>query len=154
MPLGGTGIDIGQCRIVELMLLLVGNGFSVGGRKDEAGLQAWSNDGGTVEIAALSADWGPLGLGLGGTLALDPDLQPIASFSANITGFTETLTALAATRVVKPSSAALASIGLGLLAKPEGPNNAPTVTVPVTIQNGLVYLSSFKLTKLPKLRLY
>jgi hypothetical protein len=89
-----------------------------------------------------------------GTVALDPALQPIASFTANITGFTETLDALAETHTVKASSAALASVGLGLLAKPEGLDNTPKVTVPITIQNGQVFVSAFKLMKMPMVRLY
>ncbi len=121
---------------------------------DEASLKAWSEDGGTIEVHELSTDWGPLGLGLGGTVTLDGDLQPIGSFSAKISGFGETIDALSASNAIKPTNAGLMNIALGLLAKPEGDNNTPTISVPMSIQNREVYVSSFKLAGMPLIRLY
>ncbi len=119
----------------------------------EASLSAWRDDGGTVEVKELSLDWGPLGLGLGGTLSLDDGLQPSGAFSARMTGYAETLQALAQTGAVSGGTARTATMGLGMIARPNEAG-VSTLSVPLTIQNRAVYLSPLKVATLPEIRLY
>ena len=121
---------------------------------DQQAVKAWRDAGGTVNMEELSAEWGPLGIGLGGTLALDNDFQPLGSFSAKVTGFVPALDALVAERGINPDKASLIKAGLGLIARPEGDGDIPTLTVPLTVQDRALYLASFKVVKLPEVRVY
>lgn len=110
----------------------------------------WRRDGGTVELHRLYLDWGPLEVEAGGTLALDAELQPMGALTATIRGFAETIDALVAKGLVKARDGATAKVVLGLLAKePEG-GGAPEVTVPLTVQNGRLYVGPVVLFRLPK----
>jgi hypothetical protein len=121
---------------------------------DQASLRTWSDAGGTVNVNEFSTEWGPLGGGLGGTMALDNDFQPLGSFSARITGFVPALDALAAEGGISPDKADLIKAGLGLIAQPEGDGNVPTLNVPLTIQDRALYVSSFRVLKLGQVHLY
>jgi hypothetical protein len=117
-------------------------------------LAQWRDNGGTVELHELSADWGPLGLGMGGTMALDNNFQPTGAFSAKVTGFSQIIEALEAAGWIKPGRGALMNVALGLIAKPEGEQHIPTLEAPLTIQDQTVYLGPVKLCAMPRLDLY
>jgi hypothetical protein len=117
---------------------------------NRAAAAAWRDTGGTVEIESLDLRWGPLKLVAVGTMALDENLQPLAALTATISGFNETIDALAGTGVLQKNEADSAKTLLGLLAKPPrllgGP---PEITVPVTIQNQRLSLGPVALMTLP-----
>ncbi|HYD99252.1 MAG TPA: DUF2125 domain-containing protein [Alphaproteobacteria bacterium] len=111
---------------------------------------AWSLDGGTVDVTNLAVAWGPLGLSGDGTLALDRELQPLAAATLKLVGAERLIDALAAGGAVRAKDAPLIKLGLGFLTKPEGPNNTPTVTAPLAVQNGAVFLGPVKLATMPR----
>ncbi len=121
---------------------------------NEASMAAWRDEGGTIEIRAFSGQWAQLNFGLGGTLALDSSFQPEGSFDAHIDGFDEAIDALAGTHAIKAQYSDLIKMGLSVIAKPVGDQNVPTLTVPLTIQDRVLYLSRFKIMKLPEVRLF
>lgn len=117
---------------------------------DAAGLKAWRDAGGTLNLPDLSLSWGPLSVRANGTMALDSDMQPEGAFSAHLTGFEQTIDALAATGWIKPSAASIAKLALGLAAMP-GADGKPTVQTPITIQNRRVSLGPAKLGQIPEI---
>jgi hypothetical protein len=119
----------------------------------EKSLATWRDNGGTLEVHELSADWGPLGFGMGGTVALDENFQPVGAFTASIAGYQDLTQALTANGSLKSSHASLINAALGLMAKPAGPDNIPTIEVPITIQGQTLYLGPFKLCAMPSLAL-
>ena len=121
---------------------------------NEASLAAWRDEGGTVEIRELSGQWAQLDFGLGGTLALDSVFQPEGSFNAHVQGFEAAIDALAGVRAIKPQYSDLIKMGLSVIAKPAGDQNVPTLMVPLTVQERVLYLSRFKIMKLPEVRLF
>jgi hypothetical protein len=134
--------------IEELRLRAAVKGTIPGGKR-RAALATWRDRGGTVEIEALGLDWGPLAVNGAGTLALDAELQPIGALTAKVQGYGEIVDALAASGALKAGDAALAKVGLGLLAKPAG-NGRPEIATPVTLQNGQLFLGPIRIADLPR----
>jgi len=111
---------------------------------------AWSTAGGTLELDHLALRWDTLRVTGSGTLALDPDLQPIGGFSGTIAGYDELLRGLVAAGRLRPGDARLAGFGLAMLAKP-GQDGRPEIATSFTIQNGEMYLGPAKLGKAPRI---
>ena len=109
----------------------------------------WRDDGGTVELERLVLEWGPLELEASGTLALDPAMQPIGSLTAEIRGYAETLDALVQAGAAPPRDAAIAKVVLNLLAKTPPDGGPPVLTVPLTAQDGRLFVGPVALLELP-----
>jgi len=121
-----------------------------GGSPPEA-LARWRDDGGTVEIQRLALGWGPLSVTADGTLALDEGLQPQAALSAHVTGYGETVDALLRAGMVKPRAAFIAKLALGAMAKTPANGGPPEIAVPVTIQDGKLYVGPAALLVMPRI---
>lgn len=111
--------------------------------------KTWREEGGTIEIHRLHLVWGPLEIEAGGTLALDSNLQPIGALSAIVRGFAETVDALVAGGMVRQAEGDNAKQVLGLLAKTPKRGGPPELTVPVTLQNGWIYVGPVALAQIP-----
>jgi hypothetical protein len=142
-PLGGT---IGQ---TALHIQLLG---APPAQWDDAGLKAWREAGGSVNVNALSLQWGQLAFSGNGTLALDKDMQPEGAFTAHLSGFEQALDSLAAAGWMKLSAASLAKLALGIASHP-GPDGKPSVDTPLTIQNHRISAGAIKLGQVPELKL-
>jgi len=129
-------------------------GVTVMGRVPTAPLRqaaaAWRDSGGTLELDHVGLRWGSLGVTGSGTLALDPDLQPIGGFSGTIGGYDELLRALVAGGRMRAGDARLAQFALGMLAK-AGPDGRPEIATSFTIQNGEMFLGPVKLGAAPRI---
>lgn len=115
-----------------------------------AALAAWAADGGTVEIDHLTLEWAPLALEADGTLALDPRGQPLAALSARVRGFPDLMDRLAAAGSMDAGAAAAAKLMLSLLAKPDR-TGRPAVAVPVSVQDGALWLGPARVAQVPPL---
>jgi hypothetical protein len=111
---------------------------------------AWRDSGGTIELDRFAARWGTLAVSGAGTLALDPDLQPIGGFSGAIEGYEELMAALVTAGRMRAGDARLARLALTMLAK-AGPNGRPAISTSFTIQNGEMFLGPAKLGKAPRI---
>lgn len=110
----------------------------------------WSADGGTVELDHVGVEWAPMALEAQGTLALDPARQPLASLTARIRGFGPLMDRLVAAHMVPADTASTVKTVLALMAKPD-PKGRPAVPVPVTLQDGGLYLGPARVARLPPL---
>ncbi len=120
-------------------------------RFDQAAVDAWRREGGTLELQWFQANWGALDLRAVGTATLDDQLRPLAALTADIRGFAEALDALASMGLVSNVAAATGHAAFSLIAKPSS-NGAPAVlTVPLTAQDGGLFLGPLRLTRLPAL---
>ncbi len=110
-------------------------------------LAAWSAAGGRIDPGHVAVRWGALSVDAVGTLTLDDELRPLAAMTAEIVGYAAVLEALAKTGAIKARDASFATTALGLLAKP-GPNGARVLTVPLTAQNGTLFVGPLALLSL------
>lgn len=120
---------------------------------DEAGIKAWREAGGTVNLNTLSLQWGQLSLSADGTLALDKEMQPEGAFTTHMTGYEQAIDSLAAAGWLKLGSASIAKLALGIASHP-GPDGKPSVNTPLTIQNRRISAGAIKLGQVPELKLY
>src|SRR3546814_20885801 len=73
-------------------------------------IEAWRQNGGTVEIPWLNLVWGPLDLRAKGTATLDGRMRPLGALTADIRGYRETLTAFSSAGLVPPDTALAAGV--------------------------------------------
>lgn len=112
-------------------------------------LATWRDGGGTLELKRLELAWGPLELSSNATLALDGNMQPEGAGTAKIRGYAETLDALVAQGLMKPQAGMFAKAALGLMAKTPAEGGAKVLTVPLTIENRVLYAGPIALLRLP-----
>jgi hypothetical protein len=103
-------------------------------------LARWRDDGGLLEVAALTLAWGPLELAAEGTAALDQELRPQGAFTARIHGLPDTLDAFAARGLIEPGVAVALRLMARTLAARRDAGGRAVVELPITLQDGLFYL--------------
>ncbi|MFQ5784589.1 MAG: DUF2125 domain-containing protein [Alphaproteobacteria bacterium] len=114
---------------------------------DAAALAAWSKAGGAIEVTALHLRWGDLALNGDGTLALDDQLRPLAAMSVTIRGYGSVLRMLADEGRMDANDASFATTMLNLMAR-HNAAGAKVLRVPLTAQNGTLYLGPLALFRL------
>lgn len=112
-------------------------------------LWAWMDNGGMIEVHKLEIVWPPISVTAAGSMALDEELQPSGTFSANIQGFFETLDILRAEGIVRSQDSAMAKIVLGLLTRPPPNGGPPELSVSMTINDQKLYAGPVMIMKLP-----
>ena len=120
-------------------------------RFDQASVDAWRREGGTLEVQWLQANWGALDLRAVGTASLDDQLRPLAALTADIRGLADALVALASMGLISKFAATTGSAAVGLMAKPSSDGGQPVLSVPLTAQDGGLFLGPLKLARLPSL---
>ena len=96
-----------------------------------AGIAAWRDDGGVIELENLEATMGAVDLRLDGTLALDREMRPLAALKARLQGYRELVEALVVSGHLSVFEGAAAKIGLSMMARKGG-----VLMLPLTAQNG------------------
>ena len=110
-------------------------------------LAEWRDGGGVLDITNLEIAWEPIAIVTEGSLTLDKDMYPLGSFTAEITGYQETLDYLVKSGLVKKKKAKAASFVLNLLTSPEE-YGGKRLTVPITLQNKVLSIGPAPLFKL------
>lgn len=113
-----------------------------------AALAAWRDAGGLLEVTDLALIWGPLDVRADGTLTLDTLLRPQGAFSARIAGLPELLDAAVAHGMMQPGTAAALNFAVLTLAEGRDATGRPIVRLPVTLQDGRVFLGPAPLGRL------
>ena len=112
-------------------------------------LTAWRDNGGTVEFTSIELQWGPVRMTADGTLALDSNLQPVASFVTRIAGLDQFVTAMENGGVMSPNDAAVARITLAVLTRASDDGGPDRAEIPVTVQQRILRLGPIALFKFP-----
>lgn len=143
-PLPGLPLDrvIGLAEITGRVL-----GAVPAGPAAEA-LARWSADGGTVELDHVTLEWAPMALEAQGTMALDPSGQPLASLTTRMRGFGPLMDRLADSGTIPADTANAAKMVLLLMAKPDA-KGRPSVPVPVSLQDGSLFLGPARVAQVP-----
>jgi hypothetical protein len=115
-------------------------------------LRAWRDEGGTLEVRHASLLWGPVNAEANGTLALDAQDRPLGAFAARWRGYNETIDALQAAGHLAPWPATGAKVALNALARQQ-PDGTKQIELPITLQDGRVYIAGLPLMRLQPLKL-
>lgn len=117
-----------------------------------AGLAAWRDSGGAIELRKLAVDFPPMTLNGDATVTLDQNLQPTAAGRFDVGGINTVIRSAAERGLLTPRAAALAQLIIaGLSMKNRTPGN-PKVRLPVSIQAGKIWLGPAAIAKMPTLR--
>jgi len=115
-------------------------------RPDRPHVEAWSRDGGVIEIDRAAIDWGPSSAVVEGTMTFDGDVQPTGAGTVIVKGAEAVIDAFAAR--LRPKAVASARMAVGMLARP-GADGENEVKVPITVQNRALFLGPARVAKLP-----
>jgi len=139
-------------RVVRTVRLdLTARGRLPGGRFGEA-LRSWRDEGGTLEVNHLKVRWGPVDADINGTLTLDAQDRPLGAFSGRWRGYNETIDALLVSGHIGPWPAAGTKVALGALARQQA-DGGRQIELPITLQDGRVYVVGLPVMRLSPLRL-
>ena len=114
-------------------------------------LEDWRANGGTVDLEWLHLAWGPVDLKSSGTLSLDATMRPIGALKADIAGYAEVIDAFVNAGMIGEDAGRLFTTGLSLIAKRPPSGGPPVISVPLTAQDGHLYLGPFRIAELPPL---
>ena len=149
----GLGEELGEnLAFLDIDASVVG---PIGGG-DEAGetIAAWRDAGGTLELADFRVRWGPLGIESNGTIALDGEMRPIAALTADIIGYGNVIDALIMSNMIPLGDAFIAKVAFNMLAERPEDGGPPVLrAVPVTAQDGTLFVGPVKVADLPPLDL-
>ena len=111
--------------------------------------RVWRSNGGKLELDPVALRWGPLDATGRATLTLDQALQPVIAGQITAAGLASVIEQLAQTGAMTRSAATAAQAMLVILSAPTGTG---PVTLPVTLQDGVVSIARIPLLRLMTLQ--
>jgi hypothetical protein len=105
-------------------------------RFEPGALAAWRDSGGVLDTHSLALDWGPVRIEADGALTLDAALRPQGAFTARIVGHDVLIDILRAEGTISKDVAKVLRFTFALLSVRPDDGGPPTLTIPITIQNG------------------
>jgi hypothetical protein len=110
--------------------------------------RAWRDWGGALSVHDLRLEWGPAELHGEARLGLDGDLQPVGTGRATVSGWAQTVDALAAGGIMQPGMAQTVKVVLGLMT----PSKAGALTLPLTLKDSTLSVGKIPLAQLRPVR--
>jgi hypothetical protein len=105
---------------------------------------------GPLQGETINLVWGALDLRANGTVALDERMRPLGALTADIRGYEETLEALAEAEILRRDILPASRVTLNLLARTDPNDGRRVLTVPLTAQDGALFLGPIKLSEIPE----
>lgn len=112
-------------------------------------LAQWRDGGGVVEVSELLVNWGPLAVTADTTITLDQDLQPLMAGTAIVRGHDQAIDALVVGGLMNQAQATTTKIALAAMADTD--EGGAKVRLPITIQDGFLYLGPLKVAAVPRI---
>jgi hypothetical protein len=113
--------------------------------------EEWRDSGGAITLRRIALGWGPLGVSGSASARLDAASRPEMTAKLRLVGLGETLSALAAARLITPQAARTATAVATLLSAAPKEGGAPGVEVPLTLRDGTLSLGVVPLMTIGKL---
>ena len=110
--------------------------------------RAWRDWGGTLSVHDLHLQWGPADLRAQARLGLDRDLQPEGRGSATLSGWSQTVDALAAGGTMPEGMAQTVKMVMALMAPAASADDGDTLTLPLTLKNSTISVGKIPLAQL------
>ena len=120
----------------------------------QKGFLEWAKGGGSIEVEKFGLGWAESRLIGSGTLALDPNFQPIGAFTTRITGHNAIIKKLLKQGAIRPNTALLSQLVLNSFSTKSLKNGENELNTPLTIQGGWLYIGPLKLFKIPEIKWY
>lgn len=115
-------------------------------------IASWRDEGGTIELSDVDVISGGVAVKGSGTVSLDGEMRPIGAGTANFRGIDQALERLIAGGQMSARDLPLAKLAFNALAKPDAKTGALTLTLPVTAENGFLFIGPIKVAPLRPLR--
>jgi hypothetical protein len=116
-----------------------------------AALQVWRDSGGEALLDSFDMEWGPLDLRGEGVLRLDDALRPEGELTVTASGMDATIDRLAAAGLINSGAVFAAKLAIETLGKREEGTGRRSLTVPINLRGGLLYLGPVALFPVPPL---
>ena len=115
-------------------------------------VRVWRDEGGTLELNSFRVRWGPLGIETNGTISLDGEMRPIDALTADIIGYGDVIDALIMSNMIPLGDAFLAKVAFNVIADKPDDGGPPVLrSVPVTAQDGGLFVGPVTVAKIPSL---
>lgn len=111
----------------------------------DAALAQWRDEGGTLDIAELTLDWGDAALGAQGSLSLDEALRPLGALTVTFSNPARLLDRLRSVGLVDAAMAARLRPLLEVLSGAQAGEGA--LSLPLSLQDGQVFLAGFPVAR-------
>jgi len=148
----GSTLFVGMPQIIESVLVKV----SVKGLIDvnspiEKSIKTWYQSDGVVDVDTLQIHWGDLKIESNGTFSLDPNMQPLAAFAAEIYGLDTLLTKLGEAGFIHKNLLPIIRTSLHFLKDSSGDQKKKSIyhKVAITLQDRELSIGSVPIAKLP-----
>ncbi len=112
-------------------------------------LARWRNLGGVIELRYINLGYAGIDLRMEGTLALDGELQPIASLTTRLQGYDSIITVMQDRGILGGPEALAARVVVGALSTADPATGEPSLDLAVTLQQRTVRAGPFVLGKIP-----
>ncbi len=148
LGLSGVPLPPGTALVAELLgprlerLHLVGTlrGPLAPQAAPRAAAALWRDGGGVLDLTTIDLVWGDLTLKGSGTLALDEAFRPLGAFSFESAGLLQLVERMDAAGLLDPSAVPAIKTALKALASGQDAEGRDLVTLPITAQEGTLYL--------------
>jgi hypothetical protein len=109
---------------------------------------AWRDGGGILDLRAIELDWGELWMKGAGTLTLDQAFRPLGAFSFETLGLPALIARATEAGLLEPSAGQTLERALAALATGTDERGRQRVLLPVTLQDGRLYVGQIELGQL------
>lgn len=110
--------------------------------------RAWRDWGGSLSVHDLRLQWGPADLRAQARLGLDRALQPEGRGSATLSGWSQTVDALAAGGIMPEGMAQTVKMVLALMAPVSSDGGAEVLTLPLTLKDSTLSVGKIPLAQM------
>lgn len=113
-------------------------------------IQAWRDQGGTVEVTSFQMNWGALDVLMSGSFTLDQQFRPLGAFTAEVKGYEPIISYLRESGHIDAAEAETAAMTLeAIVAADTDADNR--LSVPITLQAGRLFVGPLPVANLPSL---
>jgi hypothetical protein len=140
---GLVGPEIGLLKLQGRLRGLLRPGAS-----GNAALAAWRDSGGILDLSDIELDWGELWMKGAGTLALDEAFRPLGAFSFETLGLPALVQRATEAGLLERDAGQTLARALGALASGTDERGRQRVQLPITLQDGGLYVGQIELGEL------
>jgi hypothetical protein len=114
-------------------------------------MAAWRDRGGVLEMPQFALQWGGFDAKASGTLALDKEMRPLASFVVKVKGWEPLPDYLREAKFIDRELSDDISATLGVIVQTSSIEDEGRVTIPIAVQDGRLFFGPLPLLRVPSI---